>query len=242
MKLQVDQEFQQVKIMDLNDLNNVEIFSTSIRGGKAFAAEQKIRELKTRIAKLAKQKLKISPKKIIELSTTNMNTQPSKKYELAPEEIEQKALQSERFRALYNMLRLERTNNINQRQDRYDKKKYDRKRKKLREDLFIGEKVYVLAERIKKKSTPGKFYKQSVQNISYFNKDSVFTIRKKQKIDGIMYHWIKSIGKKLSTRFQRSELFAIKSNFLWKIVYLKNKRFFCLNFCLFLSQKKIKKK
>ena len=55
-------------------------------------------------------------------------------------------------------------------QDRYDKKKYNRKRKKLRENLSIGEKVYVLAERIKKKSTPEKFYKQLVQNISYFNK------------------------------------------------------------------------
>ena len=49
---------------------------------------------------------------------------------------------------------------------------------------------------------------------SYFNKDSVFTIRKKQTIDGIMYYWIKSTDKKLSTRFQRSELFAIKSHFL----------------------------
>ena len=62
MKLQVDQEFQQVKIKDLNDLNNVKMFSTSIRGGKAFAAEQKIRELKTRIAKLHGQKLKMSHK------------------------------------------------------------------------------------------------------------------------------------------------------------------------------------
>ena len=53
MKLQVDQEFQQVRIKDLNDLNNVEMFSTSFRGGKVFATEQKIRELKTRIAKLA---------------------------------------------------------------------------------------------------------------------------------------------------------------------------------------------
>ena len=51
MKLLVDQEFQQVKIKDLNDLNNVEMFSTSLRGRKAFVAEQKIRELKTRIAK-----------------------------------------------------------------------------------------------------------------------------------------------------------------------------------------------
>ena len=37
-----------------------------------------------------------------------------------------------------------------------------RKQKKLRENLKIGEKVYILAERIKKKSAPGKFYKQSV--------------------------------------------------------------------------------
>ena len=78
MTLQVDQEFQQWRIKDLNDLNNEDMFSTSLRGGKAFAAEQKIRELKTRIAKLASQNLKISPNKVIEISTTNMNIQPSK--------------------------------------------------------------------------------------------------------------------------------------------------------------------
>ena len=79
IKLQVDQELQQVRIKDLNKQNNIEMFSTSIRGGKAFAAEQKIRELKTRISKLKGQKLKISPKKIIEISTKNMNNQPSKR-------------------------------------------------------------------------------------------------------------------------------------------------------------------
>ena len=62
-KLQVDQELQQLKIKDLNKKYNVKMFSTSVRGGKAFAAEQKIRELKTRIAKLRGQKLKINPKK-----------------------------------------------------------------------------------------------------------------------------------------------------------------------------------
>ena len=98
MKLQVDQEFQQVRIKDLNKQNNVEMFSTSLRGGKAFAAEQKIRELKTRISKLKGQKLKITPKKIIEISTKNMNIQPSKKYGLSPEEVESRALKSERFR------------------------------------------------------------------------------------------------------------------------------------------------
>ena len=204
MKLQVDQEFQQVRIKDLNDLNNVEMFSTAIRGGKAFAAEQKIRELKTRIAKLASQKLKITPKKIIEMSTANMNIQSSKKYGFSPEEVEKKALQSERFRTVYNMHKLEKTYKLNQRQDRYDKKKYDRKRKKLRENLIIGEKVYVLAERIKKKSAPGKFYKQLVQNISYFNKDTVFTSKKKETIDNIMYYWVKSPLAELNKHFSRS--------------------------------------
>ena len=63
MRLQVDNEFQQVKIKDLNDENNVEMFTTSVRGGKAFAAEQKFRELKSRTPKLNAQKLKISPTK-----------------------------------------------------------------------------------------------------------------------------------------------------------------------------------
>ena len=100
------------------------------------------------------------------MSTANMNIRPSKKYGFSPEEVEKRALQSERFRTIYNMHRLEKTRKLNLRQDRYDKKKYSLKRKKLRENLNIAEKVYVLAERIKKKSVPGKFYKQSVQNIS----------------------------------------------------------------------------
>ena len=80
MRLQIDNEFQQVRIKDLNDVNNVGMFTTSVRGGKAFAAEQKIRELKTRIAKLNVQKLKISPAKIIERSTLNVNLMKSSKY------------------------------------------------------------------------------------------------------------------------------------------------------------------
>ena len=135
------------------------MFSTSLRGEKPFAAEQKIRELKTRIAKLHGQKLKISTKIIIEMSTANMRILPSKKYGFSPEEVEDRALKSEKFRTVYNMHRLEKTNKLNQRLDRYDKKKYSRKKKKLRENLMVGERVYVLAERIKKKSAPGKFYK-----------------------------------------------------------------------------------
>ena len=46
MKLQVDQEFQQVKIKDLNKLNNVEMFSTSLRGGKHLLQNKKLENLK----------------------------------------------------------------------------------------------------------------------------------------------------------------------------------------------------
>ena len=54
IRLQVDDKFQQVEIKDLNDENNVEIFTSSVRDGKAFAAEKKIRELKSRTAKFPK--------------------------------------------------------------------------------------------------------------------------------------------------------------------------------------------
>ena len=74
MRLQVDKEFQQVKIKNLNDENNVEMFITSVRRGKAFAAEQKIRKLKTRISELKAQKLKTSPTKIILSSADNVNS------------------------------------------------------------------------------------------------------------------------------------------------------------------------
>ena len=112
------------------------------------------------------------------------------------------------------MHRLEKTNKLDQRLDRYNKKKYGRKKKKLRENLTIVERVYVLAERIKKKSAPGKFYKQSVQTISYFNKETVSTVRKKKTIVNMKYYWVKGQFGEIKKRFLRSELFALKSNFL----------------------------
>ena len=77
MWLQVDNEFQQVKTKDLNDKYTVTIFTTSIRGRKAFAVEQEIKELKNRIAKSQaicdKNKAKIPPTTIIRQSTENIN-------------------------------------------------------------------------------------------------------------------------------------------------------------------------
>ena len=51
-----------------------------------------------------------------------MNIQPSKKYGFSPDEVESRALKSERFRTLYNVHRIERTDKLNKRMDRYDQK------------------------------------------------------------------------------------------------------------------------
>ena len=144
-----------------------------------FAAEQKIRELKTRAAKLNIQKLKLSPIKKILKSAANMNSVISKKYGLSPEEVETRSLSDEKFRALFHFHRIEKTRQVHERLNRYNKKKYRCKKKKGRDKLNIGEKVLVLAERIKKTPAPGKFYKLLVQNITYFNGDEIFNEKKK---------------------------------------------------------------
>ena len=92
MSLEVDNEFQQIKIHDLNNQNNVEMFTTFICSGKAFAAEERIRELKTRVAKLNIQNLKILLTKIILNSAENINSVASEKYALSPNEIEKRSL------------------------------------------------------------------------------------------------------------------------------------------------------
>ena len=76
------------------------MFTSSLRHGKAFTAEQKIRELKTRMSKLNAQKLKISPAKIVQNSTLNMNLMKSTKYGLSPKEIEKQSLAGEQFKSL----------------------------------------------------------------------------------------------------------------------------------------------
>ena len=67
-RLQTDLEFQQNEIKKLNKKFHFEMFSTNVRDGKAFAAEQKIRELKKLLLKSKnidkRNKKKINPKKI----------------------------------------------------------------------------------------------------------------------------------------------------------------------------------
>ena len=156
MKLQTDLEFKQKKIFDLNKKYNVDMFSTAVRGGKAFASEQKLRELKKRISKLlapqrnSKAKLK-SLNVIIEKAVENTNSLPTIKYGLEPDKIEKRSLESEWFREWFDVRRLSRISKVQPRYERYQKKRYLRKRKKLRVPLKIGEDVLLLSSRIKKK-------------------------------------------------------------------------------------------
>ena len=121
------------------------MFTTGLRGGKAFAAEQKIRELKSRISKLKaisdKKNAKIPAVTIVKQSAENMNNVKSEKYGISPNVIKEKSLSSEKFRTLFNLKRIERSKNVWDRLGKYNRKKYAAKKKKLRENLSVSEKV-----------------------------------------------------------------------------------------------------
>ena len=149
MRLQTDQEFSQNEIKNLNKKFNVQMLSTNIRGGKAFAAEQKIRELKKRIFWLKtmnkSNKLRVRPNKIIRKLTNKMSKTPSEKYGIKPETVEKNSLSSESFRINFDFQRPEKVNKNVGRLIRYHKKIESRKKARLREDFELGEQVLVLA-------------------------------------------------------------------------------------------------
>ena len=217
MRLQTDQEFQQNEIKKLNQKYNVEMFSTRLRGGKAFATEQKIRELKKVIFKTKRryklQKKKINSKQIIKKAVENLNKINSKKYGLAPDIIEKKSLESEYFKEIYDFHRLVKVTKGINRYERYNEKLDKKQKRRLREPLNINEKVLVLAERIKKKDAPKFLFKSTTENIPFFNRKKIFTIERYVLIEGTYYYWLKNEkNEKISKRFIREELFALNNN------------------------------
>ena len=59
--------------------------------------------------------------------------------------------------------------------------------------------------------------------MAYSNKDETSSIRKTQTSDKIDYYWLKNLrnNKILTKRFQRTELFALKS--LYRMKYISKK-------------------
>ena len=219
MRLQTDQEFQQNEIKKLNLKYNVEMFSTRIRGGKAFAAEQKIRELKKIIFKTKNtyklSKKKINSKKIIQKAVENLNKTNSEKYGLPPEVIEKKTLADNVFKEVYDFYRLVKVSKAANRYEKYNEKIDEKQKRKLREPLKIDEKVLVLAERIKKKDAPGVLFKSTTENIPFFNKKEIFKISKRNLVNKVYNYWIKKENNQnINNRFIREELFALENNFI----------------------------
>ena len=218
MRLQTDQEFQQNEIKKINQKYNVEMFSSNIRGGKAFAAEQKIRELKKVIFKTKRtyklQKKKINSKQIVEKAVENLNKTNSEKYGVAPETIEKKTLENDIFKEIYDFYRLVKVTKNANRYERYNEKLDKKQKKKLREPLNIDEKVMVLAERIKKKDAPRFLFKSTTENVPFFNRKEIFKIDKYIAVNRTYNYWLKNEkGQKIVKRFIREELFALKNNY-----------------------------
>ena len=220
MRLQTNLEFKQKKIFALNKKYNVDMFSIAMCGGKAFAAEQKLREFKKRLSRLlvlqrnSETKLK-SPNILIQKAVENMNSLPTAKYGVEPDKIEKRSLESDCFREWFDIRCFSRISKAQPRCERYQKKKYLRINKKLRVPLEIGEDILLLSSRIKKKSDPGKFYKSTVDNKSFFDKNAIFTITTRQNIDNKTFYWIKNkkTNKKVLFRMIREEIYTLTGNF-----------------------------
>ena len=149
------------------------MFSTNVRGGKAFAAEQKTREMKKRIISLKAikkrtNKSRTKPNQIIRKVVENINNLPIQKYGIARKEIEKKSIESERFRGWFDIKRVKVTDQVIGR---------------LRTPLDVEEEVLNLPGRIKKKDIPRRFYKSSVENRLYFNKDTIYLITNRKNIE-----------------------------------------------------------
>ena len=220
MCMKTDLEFNQNQIKKLNKDFNVEMFHTKLRGGKAFAAEQKVREFKKillrnkRFEKLEKRKIK--PNELLKKTAQNMNETISTKYGLAPETTEKRSLNpndGKYFQEIYDFVRLRKIENNQLRNDKYDQK-IDKRKITLRSQLNLNEKVLVLAERLRKNDAPGNLYKASTENMPFFNRNRIFTIYKTAKLNnGTYLYWVEEEGKKINGRFLSQELFAIIKQF-----------------------------
>ena len=139
------------------------------------------------------------------------------KYQVVPETTEKRSLNSnggKYFQEIYGFMRIKKIENNQMRDAKYDQKS-DRRKRTLKSPLNLDEKVLILAERLKKKDAPGNLYKASTDNIPFFNRNRIFTIYKRAKLNNNTYlYWVEEDGKKIDGRFLIQELFALNNQFL----------------------------
>ena len=146
-----------------------------------------------------------------------MNNVISSKYGLAPEKIEERSLDpndGKYFQEVYDLVRLRKIQNNQIRNDKYNQK-IDRRKRTLRSPLNLTEKVLVLAERLRKKDAPGRLHKISTENMIFFNRNRIFTIYKRAKLDnGTYLYWLEEDNQKVKGRFLIQELLALNNQFI----------------------------
>ena len=133
------------------------MFSSKVRGSKAFAAEQNIREFKKLLFKSKKlhkasKTSRVDPRKLIRNAVKNINKTNWQKYGVPPAEIEEKSLTRDKFREIYDIHRMVRVSKDTDRYKRSNIRFDKRSRRKLRSPLAVGKKVLALAERLQKKT------------------------------------------------------------------------------------------
>ena len=145
-----------------------------------------------------------------------MNETISTKYGFAPETIEKRSLNQKDgpyFNELYDFVRLRKVEKNQIRNAKYNQK-IDRRKRTLRSPLNLSEKVFVLAERLKRIDAPSKLFKALTKNMPCFNRNRIFTIYKRAKLNNGSYlYWVEEDGKKIKGRFLRQELFVINNQF-----------------------------
>ena len=214
MMLQTDQEFKQRNIEELNKKINVKMCSTHLRGPKAFAAEPKfcgLKKLLLRSRSIEKFKDKnIKPNELIREAMFNLNNTRSAKYGYLPEQIEKQALDPKTgkyFQEVYDFHSLIKVKENRDQTERFNTK-LNRRKRRLREPLEMGRKFLVLAEHLRKKDMPGRFYKSTTEN----KRDRTFITSERSKPNDNTYlYWLKENGRKIKNRFLRQELFASKN-------------------------------
>ena len=113
--------------------------------------------------------------------------------------------------------------------------------------MTVGEKVLVLAKRLRKKDAPCNLYKSTTENISLFNREEIFVVKKVLWKENSYNYWIskttdsevkKSIRLTISSmdlifiyyndlKFQDNKIFIIKfsnGNRLDGVLFKKKKR------------------
>ena len=76
--------------------------------------------------------------------------------------------------------------------------------------------MLVLAERLRKKDAPDNLHKSTTENISSFNREEIFIVRKVLSKEGSYNYWISKTadGEIINKRLLRQELFALKINLI----------------------------